>query len=265
MSAASFRVLLVDDAADVRALTRKALERTGRFDIVAEAADGQQAVDIAQVQQPNLVLLDLSMPVMDGMDALPLLRDAVPAAVIVVLSGLEAERMAPQARAKGASAFMPKALGPVRVAEQLLAFMDKASSLTSSGVSKEATLRLDADPISARRARRFVEETLTGWDCAHLADIVLLLTSELVTNAVLHAGSQADLTLRTDGTTLRIAVADQSPVSPVVRPPNTQSTTGRGMLLLDAMASSWSIVPTDAGKVVWFEVDASVEVEPTTP
>ena len=254
-SAPVFRVLLADDASDVRALTRRALERTGRFEVVGEAGDGSQAVAAAGTLLPDLVLLDLSMPVMDGMTALPLIREAAPKALIVVLSGLEAERMAPQVRAKGASAFMPKALTPGRIAEQLLAFMDEGlAEVGDSTLLEQASIRLQAEPLSARRARRFVEQTLLAWNCSHLSDIVALLTSELVTNAVLHAGSPAQLTLRTDGTVLRISVADSSTQHPVVRQGLEDSTHGRGLVLLDAMATSWSVVGTDAGKVVWFEV-----------
>lgn len=251
------RVLLADDAAEIRDLTRRALEATGAFTVVGEAANGQESIDLGSALQPDLVVLDLAMPIMDGLTALPLLREAVPDAMIVVLSGLEAERMAPLARAKGAAAFMPKGLAPAEIADQLLAFL-RQGEVDIEVAGREAYLQLDADPASAGRARVFVESTLAEWGCTDLNDIVLLLTSELVTNAVLHAGSEVDLSLRLAEGILQIAVADRSPVAPVVRPPSEQATNGRGMLLLDAMALRWSVVPTEAGKVVWFEVPTAV-------
>jgi DNA-binding NarL/FixJ family response regulator len=254
VSPSTVRVLLADDSADVRDLTRRVLERTGQFTVLGEASDGQEAIDLATELQPDLVLLDLAMPIMDGLTALPLLREAAPSALLVVLSGLDAERMAPLARAKGASAFMPKALPPAELAEQLVAFLGQDSIDLTGEPAQEAYLQLDAEPASAPRARSFVKTTLEQWDCAELADIVLLLTSELVTNAVLHAGSEADLSLRLARGVLQIAVADRSPVAPVVRRPSDEATGGRGMLLLDAMSLRWSVIPTRAGKIVWFEV-----------
>ena len=258
MTEALVRVLLADDAADMRDLTRRTLEATGKFTVVGEAANGQEAIDLAVTLQPDVVVLDLAMPVMDGLTALPELRAQAPAALVVVLSGMEAERMAPLARAKGASAFMPKALHPAEFVQQLLAFLRQGEAHPDDPDAREAYRRLDADPASARRAREFVKTTLDEWDCAHLCDIVLLLTSELVTNAVVHAASDVDLSLRLSRGILQIAVADRSPLAPIVREPSDEATNGRGMLLLDAMALRWSVVPTEAGKIVWFEVPAAV-------
>lgn len=252
------RVLLADDVAEMRNIVRRALEATGAFSVVGEASNGQEAVDLASALGPDLIVLDLAMPVMDGLAALPELRDAAPDALVVVLSGMEAERMAPLARAKGASAFMPKGLAPSAIAEQLLAFLRQDTVEIDDQPGNEAYLQLDAEPASAARARAFVESTLEQWDCAHLADIVLLLTSELVTNSVLHAGSEVDLSLRLTSGVLQIAVADRSPVPPVIRDQSDQATNGRGMVLLDAMALRWSVVPTDAGKIIWFEVPTAL-------
>ena len=258
MSDGLVRVLLADDAADMRDLTRRTLEATGMFTVVGEAADGQETIDLALSLQPDVVVLDLAMPVMDGLTALPELRAQAPDALVVVLSGMDAERMAPLARAKGASAFMPKALSPAAFAEQLIAFLRSGELPDDDDDAREAYRRLDGEPASARQARNFVSITLQEWDCAHLCDIVLLLTSELVTNAVLHAGSDIDLSLRLSRGILQIAVGDRSPVAPVVRDPSDDATNGRGMLLLDALALRWSVVPTEAGKIVWFEVPAAL-------
>lgn len=258
MSDALVRVLLADDAADMRDLTRRTLETTGMFTVVGEAANGKEAIDLTRDLQPDVVVLDLAMPIMDGLTALPELRAQAPDALVVVLSGMEAERMAPLARAKGASAFMPKALPPAEFAEQLIAFLRQDEIHAADSDAFEAYVELAAEPASAARARTFVKQTLEEWECAHLDDIVVLLTSELVTNAVLHVGSDVDLSLRLSRGILQIAVADRSPVTPIVREPSEEATNGRGMLLLDAMALRWSVVPTEAGKIVWFEVPAAV-------
>ena len=102
------RVVLVDDSDDVRALLRVQLDLDGRFAVVGEANDGSVAVDVVREQQPDLVVLDLAMPRVDGLTALPLLREAAPQARIVVLSGFDALAVGPKVLAAGASRCVEK-------------------------------------------------------------------------------------------------------------------------------------------------------------
>jgi len=102
------RVVIADDSDDVRALLRAQLEMDGRFAVVGEADDGAVAVEVAREQQPDLVVLDLAMPRMDGLSALPLLREAAPGARVVVLSGFEAQAVAPKVLAAGAARCIEK-------------------------------------------------------------------------------------------------------------------------------------------------------------
>lgn len=102
-------VLIVDDAPDVRRLLRTLIEtRSNGWTIVGEAGNGKEAVDCAIAAQPSLVLLDLSMPVMDGLEALPLLRLAVPGAVVVVLTGFPDDAARREAMTAGAHAYIEK-------------------------------------------------------------------------------------------------------------------------------------------------------------
>ena len=80
------RVLVVDDDADVRLLLRFVLEREGVSTIVAEAANGREAIDAAREHQPDVVVLDEAMPVMTGSEAIPELRVAAPGARIIMYS-----------------------------------------------------------------------------------------------------------------------------------------------------------------------------------
>ena len=82
------RVLLVDDLSDIRLVMRLLLEADGRVEVVGEAADGAEAARLAGELRPDAVVLDLRMPGMDGVSALPLIRDAAPGAVVVALSAL---------------------------------------------------------------------------------------------------------------------------------------------------------------------------------
>ena len=101
-------VLLVDDTADLRALVRMALERRGDFRVVAEAGDGREGVDVAKAHQPDVVLLDIAMPVMSGLEALPLIREVCPTSTVIMLSGFGADKMAAQALEAGADGYIQK-------------------------------------------------------------------------------------------------------------------------------------------------------------
>jgi diguanylate cyclase (GGDEF)-like protein/PAS domain S-box-containing protein len=101
------RVLLVDDDRSVRALLRSLLESDG-FQVVGEADDGRQAIALARHLEPDLVLLDLAMPGMGGLEALPLIQAVCPGAKVAVLSGLDAADVADSAASQGATAFFDK-------------------------------------------------------------------------------------------------------------------------------------------------------------
>lgn len=71
METGKVSVVLVDDSVDVRTLVRMRLEASGQFDVVGEAADGEQAIELVIRHEPALVLLDISMPAMDGVETCP--------------------------------------------------------------------------------------------------------------------------------------------------------------------------------------------------
>lgn len=102
------RVVIADDSDDVRMLLRVQLEMDGRFAVVGEASDGSVVVEVAQEHQPDLIVLDLAMPRVDGLTALPLLREAAPNARIVVLSGFDPTTVGPKVLAQGASRCLEK-------------------------------------------------------------------------------------------------------------------------------------------------------------
>jgi DNA-binding NarL/FixJ family response regulator len=108
-TAAALSVVLVDDSEDLLLLVRGALERTGKFRVVAQAGDGEQGVAAVRGAQPDLVLLDIAMPVMDGLQALPLILEACPSAVVVMVSAFDDSSGMPQrAMAMGAHGYVHK-------------------------------------------------------------------------------------------------------------------------------------------------------------
>jgi anti-sigma regulatory factor (Ser/Thr protein kinase) len=112
-------------------------------------------------------------------------------------------------------------------------------------------LSLPAEPSTPRRARSAVAEQFG--DHPRCGD-VLVCVSEAVTNAVLHAGSGVRVVVRDTGDALRIEVSDTSPTLPVARDPGPETPTGRGLLLIDRLASEWGVDAHDSGKTLWFEV-----------
>ena len=122
------RVLVVDDTPDLRDLITMALERTGEFEVVAHAENGRQAIDSAAAYEPDLVLLDIAMPVMDGLEALPLVRAACPDAIVVMLSGFGASEMTTKALAGGADGYIQKGQPLSKLLSQLRTLVAKVSA-----------------------------------------------------------------------------------------------------------------------------------------
>jgi anti-sigma regulatory factor (Ser/Thr protein kinase) len=89
-----------------------------------------------------------------------------------------------------------------------------------------------------------------------VADVVVLLTSELVTNAILHARTDIELVVRCESATIRIEVDDHSPRLPVPRHAAADASSGRGLTLVNLMSGAWGVEERPSGKAVWFEVPA---------
>jgi anti-sigma regulatory factor (Ser/Thr protein kinase) len=118
-----------------------------------------------------------------------------------------------------------------------------------------ASIQLASDPAGVRDARRFVAGTLRGWGLAALVEVVVLLTSELVSNAVMHgAGSPVGLVMLLDDHAIRVEIHDGNPAQPRLRPGDGDREQGRGLVLVAALAASWGVEPAGGGKSVWFQV-----------
>lgn len=137
-SHAGHTVVLVDDSEDLLFLVRTALERSGYFRVVGEAADGKRGVEVVRAEQPDVVLLDIAMPVMDGLQALPLIREACPTATVVMLSGFgDASGMPQRAMSMGANGYIHKDGRIQALCEQI--------RVIASGVSAQRAARSARD------------------------------------------------------------------------------------------------------------------------
>ncbi len=123
----SHRVLVVDDAEDLRMLLRARMETRNGLTVVGEAADGLAAVELASELQPDLVMLDLAMPRMDGLEALPLIRAAVPGVRVIVLSGFNQSTLAEKAIEAGADKYVVKGGSMRQLLELVETVLDQAS------------------------------------------------------------------------------------------------------------------------------------------
>ena len=147
------RVALVDDNPDVRALLRIQFRRDARFEVVGEAADGAEAVELAEAARPDLMVLDRQMPRMSGVEAIPEIRQRAPATAIVLYTAVADTPTYYAALATGAIDVVEKA-GPVSdfVDRLVRALLDRTSG-------PEATVEVRVGPVSSAAARVWVPNT----------------------------------------------------------------------------------------------------------
>lgn len=253
----SQRVLVVDGDPDYRLVVRLALEPHPGFSVVGEAGDGRGAAESAAGLAPDLILLDCSAP--DAFEGLARLRVEAPAAQVVLVSGHDPADLGLASRAAGALGFLGKATPARRLGQELEALVGLVEAIQA--VLEEASTRLARDPQSARAARRFVRDALAGADSEDLEETVTLLVSELVTNAVVHGGSDVEVLVRLMPRTVRVEVMDSSEIALAPRTATNEDVSGRGLALVESLARRWGVdLVAGAGKTVWFEVDRGRDV-----
>ena len=126
-------------------------------------------------------------------------------------------------------------------------------------LARQTTLTLPATGRAAGLARQATRDTLVAWQLAYLEETAVLLVSELVTNVVRHARSDAlgmALRLEPAGASLVIEVHDGDPHEPRPRMPGRFDESGFGFVLIEALAGKWGVRQTEIGKAVWVELDA---------
>ncbi len=113
---------------------------------------------------------------------------------------------------------------------------------------------LTPEAASVGRARRLVAKAVSASGHEELVDAAALLVSEVVTNSLLHAGTEIRLRCRPSPAGVRVDVFDRSPLLPSIRHYDADATTGRGLALVAALASSWGVDREQDGKTLWFEL-----------
>ncbi|HET7689181.1 MAG TPA: response regulator [Nocardioidaceae bacterium] len=243
------RVLVVDDVPEMRRLLATVLNLRG-MTVVGEAADGRQAVRLADDLQPDVVILDLGLPDLQGQDVLTGIRNHAPQVRVVVFSGL---------RPSGGE-----------LASSVEAYVGKEQDIDILVDAVESVAQLDVELVvhtyprvvdSIAQARAATAEVLGSWGMGSLAADSLVVVSELTTNALVHAGTAFELRLSRHPRSVRIAVLDHGPGTPEPLAPSTVRPHGRGLQIVDAMSSAWGVSGLKKGtKLVWAELPLSPEV-----
>ena len=105
---AAIRIFLVDDQSMIRAGFRSLLSQEGRFQVVGDSGDPRAAIDAIGKLRPDVVLLDISMPGLSGLDAIAMIRKVHPAAKVIMLTHHEGESFVTQALSSGADGYLSK-------------------------------------------------------------------------------------------------------------------------------------------------------------
>ena len=171
------RVLLVDD----HPLTREALSsllEANEFDVVGEAGDGNEAIIEAERLQPDLVLLDLTMPELDGLGALPGLRQVAPDSEVVVLTASGTEDNLLAAIKAGAAGYLLKSEPPSRIVEFLRGIAQGEAALSGS------VARRLLDQVRSGGRRGAVPDAIAQRLSAREVEVLLLLDEHLSTDDI---------------------------------------------------------------------------------
>jgi len=223
------------------------LSVAGRLDAVGDMV--VRAVQLALAEEPHGVVCDLSGADGAGQEAFELLdrvgrhvRDW-PGAPVAIVS---------------ADADVRAALRQQPMSEHLIlaASLPAAVTLMEHSPAPLAQARqLPPHPVAPRAARAFVARTLLDWKLTQAIGAGCLVASELVTNAIVHAGSDIDLSLSWYGRLLRVAVRDGSADLPEWQGP-ALDLHGRGLMIVAGCSRAWGVLPAaDGGKVVWAVLD----------
>ncbi|RJL27066.1 response regulator [Bailinhaonella thermotolerans] len=154
------RVVLADDEAMIRAGVRSILTTDPEIDVVAEAADGREAVELVRAHRPDLALLDVRMPRLDGLAALAELRAAAPEVAVIMLTTFDEDEYVSRALGEGAAGFLLKASDPRELLIGVRAVAGGAAYL-SPRIAQKVIARLNSGRLTRADAARARVESLT--------------------------------------------------------------------------------------------------------
>lgn len=238
-------MLLVDDVPEVRRLVKTALRFRGVFTVVGEAASGSEAIALTRELRPDVVVVEIGLPDFAGQDVLTRVREQRPQTRVVVFSST----------APSESGDIAGRVDGYAMKDTELDYLVELLETIGKQRIGQSTLRLDGTLTSARRARTFTTATLEEWGVTGVEDDMLLVVTELVNNAVMHAHGECELRISISPLSLRVEVTDQGAGTPDPLPQSLTRNHGRGLHLVDALTAAWGFEPVDGGgKLVWAEL-----------
>lgn len=229
-------ILLVQTPDAHGELLRRALAARPELDIVDEVTTTREAVEASRRLRPTVLVMDVGLSDVAGHGVLRAVRAVTPE-TRVVLHARAAEIDDVPGTEHWIARLVELVVDPVRAA------------------ALDARLVLSEETFSVPLARRFVRDLLDEWSLSGLVEPSLLLTSELVANAVRHVTGPCALELTFHEDVLRIAVADAGPGMPDLQVLGPTSESGRGLHIVTAFSTAWGVDHLgDGGKLVWAEL-----------
>lgn len=119
-----YKVMAVDDSPITRKMIRKALEPEG-FEIIGEAGNGKEAVELYAKVQPDIITMDVTMPIMDGLDAALAIKQVNPSQKIIMLSAMSDNDILADAKSRGIDDFCSKPFKPEEIVGRVLEVLQK--------------------------------------------------------------------------------------------------------------------------------------------
>lgn len=253
-------VLLVEDSPTTARATARLLTDGGITAEVVIVTDIEAALAHLRSVPVDLVVLDLALRDHHGLDLLADVRtsEAWSTLPVVVFSGVLDPDIVRRTYELGANCFVRKPTKVVELAPAVRAieqFWARRTGPTTPGIDRSMfQLPLAATADSVREARAIVRHLLDGWGLAVLGETAELCTSELATNAVLHAHTPVLMvvSLLTDG--VRIEIEDEAPGVVKAGSLDGDGEGGRGLAIVDALSECWGVDQREEGKTVWFEL-----------
>ncbi len=146
------RVVIVDDTAEIREILRRLFDRDDRFDVVAEGADGVEAIELVTRLRPDVLVIDQHMPRLGGVEAMPAIREAAPGTAVILFTARADAGLYQAALSAGAMDVLDKSVG-LKLADRL------AETLVDHWAAPDAEVQVQIGPVSSRAASAWIQNT----------------------------------------------------------------------------------------------------------
>jgi anti-anti-sigma regulatory factor len=217
---------------------------SGQLDL-ASSVELRAALHKALVEQPSGIVVDVSELTVE---------DDLTLTVFSAFAGTAAEWSACPVVLSAPSAALGSALERLAISRVVRVYPSQpqaVAAVETAPATRRYRQRLSATPAAPALARQVLVEACRAWKLPGLLDDAEVVLTELISNAVRHAGGDLQLKVALGERFLHLSLRDGSPVAPTRVTPDPDIGGGRGLILVDALAASWGSTPTPDGKVVW--------------